>query len=80
MTRHVASIQAESELIHVAMQVLFAGLVVDAVKSALQNRPNTLDTIGARHSLDVLVRGMVDAFMPVEQASQIVVGRACSSV
>jgi RHS repeat-associated protein len=75
MARHVAGIQAESELIDVAMKVLFAGLVVDAMKSALQNRPNTLNAISARHSLDVFVRGMVDALMSVEQASQIVISR-----
>src|SRR5579864_4726941 len=54
---HVALIEPERELVYIAMQVLVAGVVIDAVQPALQNGPDALDAV-RRHAIipDVLAR------------------------
>ena len=43
---HVAIVQPERELIDVALEVFRAGVVVDAMKPALQDGPDTLYAVG----------------------------------
>ncbi len=45
MALHVALIEAKGELINVAVQVLVAGVVIDAMQAPLQDRPNALDAV-----------------------------------
>ena len=42
---NVPFVQPERELIDVAEQVLFAGVVIDTVQAALQNSPDALDAL-----------------------------------
>src|ERR1035437_6599904 len=51
---HVADVQAESELIHVAMQVFFRDLVVNAIYAALENSPDAFNAVRADAILAVL--------------------------
>src|SRR5579862_141025 len=66
MPLHVALIQPERELVNVAMQVLVAGVVIDAMQATLQDSPNALNTVG-RHAIvpDVLASAMNDGFVLV---------------
>src|SRR5436190_13971093 len=50
MPLHVAFIQAERELVNVAMQVLVAGVVIDAMQAALENCQNAFDAV-RRHAV-----------------------------
>jgi len=50
MPLHIAVVAAERELVNVAMQVLVAGVMVDAVQPALQDGPNALNAVG-RHAV-----------------------------
>jgi hypothetical protein len=42
---HVAIVQAKGEFVNVAMQMLRAGMMVDAVHPALHHRPNRLNRV-----------------------------------
>ena len=48
------SVVAEAEFLHVAVQVLGAHVVVDAVVAALQQRPEAFDAVGVGLVADVL--------------------------
>ena len=60
MPFYVPIIQSKSELVHIAAKVLFAGVVVNAMQSALHDRPNTLDSVrvGERVSYQSTVRSV----------------------
>jgi hypothetical protein len=42
---HVSLVQPEGEFVHIAVKVLRAGMVIDAVHPALHDGPNGLDTV-----------------------------------
>jgi hypothetical protein len=68
----VSLIQPEGELIDVAAQVLLAGVVVDAMQAALENRPDALNRIGGRCAPSVLPGAVVNRIVLVEQPVKIV--------
>src|ERR1700679_262081 len=62
----VALIQAKGEFVHIAMEMLRAGVMIDTVHSALHYRPNALDTVRPSIAPAVLARAVVDRFMVEE--------------
>lgn len=66
---HVSIIQAEGEFINVAMQVLRAGMMVDAVHPALHYRPNALDRVRVDSAPAVFPGAMVHGFMAEKQSA-----------
>src|SRR5258708_453694 len=71
---NVAVVQAERELIHIAAKMFLADLVVDAVQSALEDRPHALNTVCARYSANVLASRVIHTLLAEEQTVQIIVG------
>jgi hypothetical protein len=51
---HIAIVQAERELIHIAVKMLWAGVVIDAVQAALHNGPNAFDAVRGNIVADIL--------------------------
>ena len=62
VTAHVADVQAERELIHVAVQVLLGNLMVDAVHSALEHSPDGFNAVRADSVLGVDASRVVDGY------------------
>src|SRR3990167_8571315 len=77
---HVALVQAESELAHVPAKVLFAGVVIDAMQAALEDRPQAFDAVGVYVVPDVLARAVVDRGALEEQPAKALIGRAFVAV
>jgi hypothetical protein len=63
VTAHVADVQAEGELVHVAMQMLLRNLMVDAIDSALEHSPNAFDAVRADSVLGVVSGSVVDGLV-----------------
>ena len=67
--RHLAfrvlatDIVPSGELVHVAVQVLFAQVVIGAMIAALEHRPERLDPVGVRHSVDIFADRVLDGFV-----------------
>src|SRR5579885_2004977 len=80
VTRHIPCVEANRKLIDIAVQMLLARLVIDAVQSTLEHSPHGFDSVGACHAAHVLVRRMVDALLLVEESGQVVVGRVLIGV
>lgn len=57
---YVSVIQSEGELVDVAAQMLLAGMVVNAMQTALQDRPNAFNAVGAHAVQYVLARTVVN--------------------
>src|ERR1700679_611042 len=70
---NVALVQSESEFVNVAVKVLRARVVVDAIQSALQDSPNALDAVRVRRAPRILTRAVVDGIVAEEQAVQVAV-------
>jgi hypothetical protein len=66
---HVAIIQAEGELIHVAVQVLGAGVMIDALHPTFHDCPNGLDTVRVNTAPAVLTSGVSHGVMVEEEAT-----------
>src|SRR5579872_5624069 len=62
---HVAIVEPESKFINVAVKVLFAHMMIDAIDAALQHRENAFDAIGGYIVTRVFARAMVDGLMLV---------------
>ena len=73
VSRHVTIVEPKCELIHVPLKVLWAGVMVDAMQPALQDGPDTLDTVGVSRTTGVLASPVVDRLVRKEQAIQIAV-------
>src|ERR1700679_3937248 len=73
VTAHVADVQAERELIHIAMQVLLGNLVVDAVHAALEHSPDAFDTVRADSTLGVDSGLVVNGLVAKEKAAKAAV-------
>lgn len=69
MTLHVSNVQPESELVNVAMQVFLAGVMIDAMKAALQDSPNRLDAVSGDVPTSPLAFGMVNGTVLEEQTA-----------
>src|SRR5579863_2700642 len=63
MPLHVALIEAERELVNVAVQVLIAGVVVDAVQTALQDRPDAFHAVRRDAIADILAGAVNDGLV-----------------
>ena len=63
MIAHVAFIQSEHELVDVAAHVLLAAVVVDAVVTALEYRPNISIPFVWAPPVDVLFGTVLDAMV-----------------
>src|SRR3990167_2686132 len=66
----VALVQAEGELVHVAPEVLGAGVMVDTHQPALQDRPDALNAVRMGRATRVFTDGVVDRLVTVEQPVQ----------
>lgn len=77
---HVADIQTEGELVNVSLQMFVAGMVIDAVQSALQDGPDALNTVRADIASYKFFRAMVDRLMLKEQPAQRVVAAMLISI
>jgi hypothetical protein len=53
MTRHIALVEPESELVNVPAPVLRADVVEGAINAALQDSPNGLDAVGRNAIADI---------------------------
>src|SRR5579859_5511109 len=67
----VASIQPESEFIHVPAQMFDTDLVIDAVDSSFENSPHALNAVCASRADAVLASGMIDGIMFEKQTVQV---------
>jgi hypothetical protein len=65
---YIAVVQTEREFINIASQMLFTGMVIDAMQAAFQDGPNTLNTVGPDPVPDVLTVFMVYGSEFIEQA------------
>ena len=68
VTAHIADVQAERELIHVAVQVLLGNLMIDAIYSALEHSPDGFDAVRADSVFGVDASRVIDGFVAEEQA------------
>ena len=66
MALHIAVVKPEREFVHIAVQVLFAGMVIDAVQAALQHRPDAFDAIGRYAIPDIFARAVVVSLVLIE--------------
>ena len=73
---HVAITKPESELSDIAMQMLGAGVVIDAVQSALEQREHALNTVRRHIAAHILASAVIDTLVLVEQPTNAVVDRA----
>ncbi len=73
---HVSVAQSKGELANVAVQMLRAGVVIDAVQATLKQRKDALDTIGCYIAPHIFTGAMVDAVMRIEQPANAIVKRA----
>ena len=71
----VPFVQPEGKFVNVAAKVLNRDVMEGSVQAALENGPNALYPVRARHPANVLTRRMVDALLPEEQTAKAVVGR-----
>lgn len=79
---HIAKIKAKRELVNVTVQMLLTRVMVNAIQTAFQNRPNTLNRVRACESAFVfaveVVDGRVSEEKPVKAAIRSVfVGVEC---
>ena len=70
---YIAIVQAEGELIDVALQVLRAGVMVDAMQPALQDGPYALNAVGRDWPAREFASPVVYCVMVEEQSTEIVV-------
>ena len=59
---NVAIVQAESELADIAMQMLRAGVVIDAVNTPLKHRKDALDTVCGNIAPHILASAVIAAW------------------
>lgn len=71
VTDHVSSIQPESEFIHISPKMLVAGVMIDAMQSALHDSPHALDSICVDVTPDILPIAVIDTIVTEEKAIQI---------
>lgn len=80
MMAHVAVIEAEGELVDVAVQMLGAGVMINADQAPLHHRKDALDPVRGDVAAHIFARAVVDALMGVEQAADRVVDGALVGV
>src|SRR5579872_28593 len=73
VSRDVPLVEAKRKFIDVAEQVLFAGVMVDAMQPAFQDGPDTLDGVSGDRTTGKLSGAVVDPLVTIEQAVQVVV-------
>lgn len=71
VVRDVPFIQPKRELIDVTEKMLGAGVMIDAVQSALQDGPNALNRVGGYRTARELTSGMVYRLVTKEKAVEI---------
>ena len=75
MVAHIAVIQAEGEFVNIATKMLHANLVIDARQTALEHRPNALNSVHAGLLVNVLTDAMVHRLVLVEKPAKVGVNR-----
>lgn len=55
-----ARVVAKRELIHISLQVLFRGKVVDADDTAFEERPKTFDSVSIYIAANIFTRSMIN--------------------
>jgi hypothetical protein len=71
---HVAGVQAKGELVNVAVKVLPAGVVVDAMESTTEDGPHGFDAVRVRVAPHVFLGRVVDDLVSEEKPVQFGVG------
>ena len=71
----ISFVQAEGEFVHIAVEMLRAGVMIDAMHPAFHNRPNALYTVRPGLATDVLARAVIDRLVTKEERWDAVVGR-----
>lgn len=67
---HVTLIEPERKFVHIVTKAFSTGVMINAMKHALQNSPQAFDTV-ARHSINAIFgRTMVDTFVPAVELVQ----------
>ena len=66
---HITLVQAKGEFVHIAVKMLRAGVVVDAIHPTLHDRPNTFNGVGVHITPAVLPGAMVYRLMPEKEAA-----------
>jgi len=64
----VAFVQAERKFINVTVQMLFAGVVIDAINSALHDRKHAFNPVGGHAIADVFALAVIDRIVIEGQA------------
>lgn len=62
---HIAIVQTEGELIHIAAQMLCAGMMVDAVDTTLHDGPDALHAVCGDALTGILTRAVIDNLVDV---------------
>src|SRR5579872_5022581 len=71
VSRDVPLVEAKRKFIDVAEQVLFAGVMVDAMQPALQDGPDALNTVRMSRASDKLFGAVVDRLVTKEQSIEV---------
>src|SRR4051812_48703703 len=76
----VALVQPERELVNVAVQVLWAGMMVDADDAAFEDREDALDAVGRHAVANELASAVIDGLVIEEQTGEATVSGELVSV
>src|SRR5215218_3204879 len=76
----VALVQPERELVNVAAQVLWAGMMVDADDAAFEDREDALDAVGRHAVANELASAVIDGLVIEEQPGEATVSGELVSV
>lgn len=63
---HVAIIQPKGELVNIAANMLLAGMMIDAMQTALKNRPDAFNSVCSDVFPNVLPGAMIDGFVRID--------------
>lgn len=80
VTFHATSIQSEGELVNVSLSVFLADVMKDAVNTALENRPNRLDSVGIDRAACEVSRAVIDSRVTVEKSVKAAIARVFVAV
>ena len=72
---HVTVVKAEGKLTDVAVQMLGAGVMIDANDPALHHRKDAFDAVRGHAVADILTEAVVDALLAIIQAVERAIDR-----
>jgi hypothetical protein len=76
----LSSIEPESILVQVALQVIPADVVIDAANAVLGQAPKALDRVGVRVARDINLRRVMDSLVLVAHPFERAVGNVFGSM